>query len=315
MPVSDVVGFSIPTTSGAGAASAPVPSVAASNRSVLLNLLNNGPPGSSAGTAAPMKIWPRGLVLTGNMCLANSVLWILVYRPSFHRFFSERRKHLAGIVVGSQREDSKATPLVDAAVHILKEFVPDPPASNRAEKAKDKEREDHLFDELDSFIPTYVYDAIKEKKSLARIISLSPKQSQKTAGEGQTQGGEWLEVGKKNKAVTTRINLRWQTRIPHQRDSVTIEGWRSLQWDIQPENVKTLEDALQHISHPQQQVLIEALSPVLILHMKRFLYDAKVDDVVKVSKQVAFPPKLEMGFGMAERAASWIMVMPLHSDP
>ncbi|KAJ8480867.1 hypothetical protein ONZ51_g6373 [Trametes cubensis] len=326
LPVSNVVGFSIPATSGSGATTAPV-SVAASNRNELLNLLNNGPTGSSAGTAAAMKIRPRGLVNTGNMCFANAVLQIL-------------------------REGSKATPLVDATIQFLKEFVPDPPVSNGASKAKGKEREDDLFDELDSFIPTYVYDAMKEKKRFASMIgghqedaeeflgffldtleeellsisqSLSPKEPPKPSEEGQTQDGEWLEVGKKNKAVTTRTakstdspitrifggKFRSTLRTPHQRDSVTIEDWRSLQLDIQPENVKTLQDALQHISHPQQvqiniptrptaidatqQVLIEALPPVLILHMKRFLYDTKVGDVVKVGKQVAFSPELEIG--------------------
>lgn len=116
----------------------------------------------------------------------------------------------------------------------------------------------------------------------------------------------------------TRIfggKFRSTLRTPHQRDSVTIEDWRSLQLDIQPENVKSLRDALQHISQPQpvqisiptrpgaildatQQVLIEALPPVLILHMKRFLYDTNVRDVVKLGKQVSFSPELEISPGM-----------------
>ncbi|OSD08397.1 cysteine proteinase [Trametes coccinea BRFM310] len=356
LPVSNVVGFSIPATSGPNGATTPGASLASANRNELLNLLNNGPSGSSANVAAAMKIRPRGLVNTGNMCFANAVLQILVYCPPFHRFFSELRKHLAGPVVGSQREGSKATPLVDATIQFLKEFVPDPPAPGADSKAKGKEREDDLFDELDSFIPTYVYDAMKEKKRFANMIgghqedaeeflgffldtleeellsisqSLSPKEPAKdTTEDAQTQDGEWLEVGKKNKAVTTRSTkstdspitrifggkFRSTLRTPYQRDSVTIEDWRSLQLDIQPENVKTLRDALQHISHPQQvqisiptrptpidatqQVLIEALPPVLILHMKRFLYDTKVGDVVKLGKQVSFSPELEIASGM-----------------
>ncbi|KAI0362620.1 cysteine proteinase [Trametes cingulata] len=352
LPISNVVGFSIPATSGASAPSAPGAAIATANRNELLNLFNKGPSGSSANIAASMKIRPRGLVNTGNMCFANAVLQILVYCPPFHRFFSELRKHLAGPVVGSQREGTKATPLVDATIQFLKEFVPDPPAAGTDPKAKGKEREEDLFDELDSFIPTYVYDAMKEKKRFANMIgghqedaeeflgffldtleeellsisqSLSPKEPAKAPEEPPMQDGEWLEVGKKNKTVTTRTakstdspitrifggKFRSTLRTPHQRDSVTIEDWRSLQLDIQPENVKSLRDALQHISHPQpvqitiptrpgaildatQQVLIEALPPVLILHMKRFLYDTKVGDVVKVGKQVSFTPELEI---------------------
>ncbi|KAM5538092.1 hypothetical protein V8D89_008289 [Ganoderma adspersum] len=351
LPVSNVVGISVPAATGVGASSTAAASAAAGNRSELLQLLNDGPLGSSANFAAAMKIRPRGLVNTGNMCFANAVLQILIYCPPFHRFFSELKKHLAGPVVGSQREGTKATPLVDATIQFLKEFVPDPPANtNTNSKSKGKEREDDIFDELDSFIPTYVYDAMKEKKRFANMIgghqedaeeflgffldtleeellsiaqSLQPKEPPKSPEEPQGDG--WLEVGKKNKAVATRTakstespitrifggKFRSTLRAPHQRESVTIEDWRSLQLDIQPENVKSLRDALQHISHPQpvqisiptrpgalldaqQQVLIDALPPVLILHMKRFLYDTKVGDVVKVGKQVSFASELDV---------------------
>ncbi|KAI0823573.1 hypothetical protein BC628DRAFT_1324887 [Trametes gibbosa] len=351
LPVSNVVGFSVPAHFNGNTSTSSNLSVAAVNRNELLRLLNDGPSGSATNAAAAMKIRPRGLVNTGNMCFANAVLQIFVYCPPFHRFFLELRKHLAGPVVGSQHEGTRATPLVDATIQFLKEFVPDQPPSNDS-KAKGKEREDDIFDELDSFIPTYVYDAMKEKKRFANMItghqedaeeflgffldtleeellsisqSVSPMEPVAVLEEPQLPDGEWLEVGKKNKTVTTRTakstespitrifggKFRSTLRTPHQRDSVTIEDWRSLQLDIQPENVKSLRDALQHISHPQpvqisiptrpgaileatQQVLIEALPKVLILHMKRFLYDTKVGDVVKVGKQVSFSPELEI---------------------
>ncbi|KAF8463235.1 hypothetical protein DFH94DRAFT_640488 [Russula ochroleuca] len=38
---------------------------------------------------------------------------------------------------------------------------------------------------------------------------------------------------------------------------------------------------------------IEVLPPVLVLHLKQFLYDAAVDDIVKISKPVQFVPELE----------------------
>ena len=73
----------------------------------------------------------------------------------------------------------------------------------------------------------------------------------------------------------------------------------------------TIKDALQYISsshsveitsptrpgqviEASRQELIEALPPVLILHLKRFLYDTNVKDVVKIGKQVAFGPELEI---------------------
>jgi ubiquitin carboxyl-terminal hydrolase 10 len=128
--------------------------------------------------------------------------------------------------------------------------------------------------------------------------------------------------------------FRSTVRAPNQPDTVTIEDWRSLQLDIQVrfpsslsthtyvlvtdtfklfqkhDSVHTIEDALARISHLQpvqsvrlasseasQQVLIEALPPVLVLHLKRFLYDAAADGIVKISKPVQFAPELEIPLG------------------
>ena len=79
---------------------------------------------------------------------------------------------------------------------------------------------------------------------------------------------------------------------------------------VQPDSVQAVKDALAHISQLQlvqvsqlnpsdvtQQVQIEALPSVLVLHLKRFLYDAAVDGIVKVSKPVLFAPELEIPLG------------------
>lgn len=43
------------------------------------------------------------------------------------------------------------------------------------------------------------------------------------------------------------------------------------------------------------------LPPVLVLHLKRFLYDTTVNDVVKLSKKIAFGTELEIPKGMRGR--------------
>jgi ubiquitin carboxyl-terminal hydrolase 10 len=127
--------------------------------------------------------------------------------------------------------------------------------------------------------------------------------------------------------------FRSTVRGPDRADTFTIENWRSLHLDIQVcfpspipthkyvlvtdiellqkhDSVCTIEDALAHISHLQpvqlgpsgssaasQQVLVEGLSPVLVLHLKRFLYNAEADDIVKISKPVQFAPELEIPHG------------------
>ncbi|KAG2353423.1 hypothetical protein BDR07DRAFT_1433334 [Suillus spraguei] len=100
--------------------------------------------------------------------------------------------------------------------------------------------------------------------------------------------------------------------VPHQKDSVVVKDWSSLRLDTQRDTIHTIKDALTHIYTPQsvqvtsvtrpgatldatQQVHIESLPPILILHLNRFLYDANEGGVAKVGKQVVFAPELEVG--------------------
>ncbi|KAJ3530235.1 hypothetical protein NM688_g7738 [Phlebia brevispora] len=340
LPTSSVVGFSIPAGLQNGSASHSTSSANAV-RPELLNLLNAGP----TGHASPPRICPRGLINTGNMCFANAVLQVLVYCQPFYRLFTELGKYLES---NTQKDGPKTTPLVDATIQFLKEFEPKKPDVDPRSKGKERQED---FDDLDSFIPTYVYDVMKEKKRFAsmvgghqedaeeflgffldtleeELLSLSQASIAPKAEEPRehTQDDGWMEVGKRNRLVMTRTvrsaespitrifggKFRSTLKAPHQRDSVTVEDWRSLRLDIQREQVHTIQDALQFISTPHsveitsptrpgvvieasRQELVEALPPVLILHLKRFLYDTNVGDVVKIGKHVTFGPDLEIG--------------------
>ncbi|KAJ7895001.1 hypothetical protein B0H14DRAFT_3854218 [Mycena olivaceomarginata] len=140
----------------------------------------------------------------------------------------------------------------------------------------------------------------------------------------ETEDGR-LEVGRKNRTVVTRTvksaespitrifggRFRSTLRAPGQKDSVIVEDWRSLRLDIQCDGIHTIADTLALISHPQtvqmshpsrpgiivnasQRILIVALPPILILHVKRFCYDTAVGGVVKVGRRVAFGSELEV---------------------
>jgi ubiquitin carboxyl-terminal hydrolase 10 len=78
----------------------------------------------------------------------------------------------------------------------------------------------------------------------------------------------------------------------------------------QSDSVQTIDDALAHFSKPQpvevgefssseasQQVLLEALPPVLVLHLKRFVYDAATDGINKIGKPIRFAPEFEIPQG------------------
>jgi ubiquitin carboxyl-terminal hydrolase 10 len=106
-------------------------------------------------------------VNSGNMCFANAVLQVLVYTPPFYKLFSDLDKLLVGPVVGQKQ---KGTPLVDAVVSFLKEFVieeekkPTQTGGRGHGKGKEIDREEQEETVIDSFLPTYVYDATKENR-------------------------------------------------------------------------------------------------------------------------------------------------------
>ena len=136
-------------------------------------------------------------------------------------------------------------------------------------------------------------------------------------------GAGWLEVGKRQRTNVVRSaetresavsrlfggTIRSVLHTPGQKDSVTLEPYQPLQLDVQSSEVLTISDALRHISQPEtvlgvwsaargsnvdatKQVYIETFPPVLILHLKRFVYDGAEQSVVKRSKPVAYGVEL-----------------------
>ena len=62
-------------------------------------------------------------------------------------------------------------------------------------------------------------------------------------------------------------------------------------------------------SEANQQLLLEALPPVLVLYLERFLYDAATGGIDKISKPVQFTPELEIPPG-----TGFSFVFPLASQ-
>ncbi|PFH48346.1 hypothetical protein AMATHDRAFT_65707 [Amanita thiersii Skay4041] len=215
LPTSNVVGISIPASTMAGISSSSSSSgvtggggsaSSGGKTASLLALLSSGVgSGSGGGYAAAaagasaggqMYIRSRGLVNSGNMCFANSVLQVLLYCAPFQKLFTELGRLLPASsgVDGKEKEEAvdERTPLVNAIVEFVKEFVVDSREWGKKEgvgerrgngsallngysqawgKGKEKERDmlDNNADDEDfwvgeSFIPTCVYDAMKEKK-------------------------------------------------------------------------------------------------------------------------------------------------------
>ncbi|KAF1913452.1 hypothetical protein BDU57DRAFT_520318 [Ampelomyces quisqualis] len=161
----------------------------------------------------------------------------------------------------------------------------------------------------------------------AHIIK-SDKQSQAADGvaspsrdrPGSVDSG-WQEVGAKQKSANTQSSgaiefetpitkifggkLRSEYKKPGEKASVTLEPYQPLQLDIGEPNINNISDALKNLTRLEtldgaargarastKQVHIESLPPVLILHLKRFHYDAHGPQ--KIWKKVGYPLELEI---------------------
>jgi len=108
------------------------------------------------------------------MCFANAVLQVLVYCSPFQRLFIELGKLLLSCSPSPSTNGhahKSQTPFIDATVHFLREFIDD----TQLAAAKGKERE--VCDqeqENESFLPWYVYDAMKENKRFESMRVRAP---------------------------------------------------------------------------------------------------------------------------------------------
>lgn len=142
------------------------------------------------------------------------------------------------------------------------------------------------------------------------------------------EGGDgWLEVGPRQRSAVTRSSghshtlspvtkifggqLRSELRVPGNKNSVTLEPYQPLQLDIGSPEVRNIIDALKGLTRPEvlhgdfnsphgkdvratKQVFIESVPPVLILHLKRFQFDAEgYGGTVKIWKKVGYPLEFE----------------------
>ena len=113
---------------------------------------------------------------TASMCLANAVLQLLVNSPPLWDMFRDLKgQHGAG----SSEIGGGATPLVDATVKFFEEFMNrekhSPPTQRPLRqltggKMREDGEEEKEPDVVDSFETTYIYDAIKEKRQLKRLL-------------------------------------------------------------------------------------------------------------------------------------------------
>jgi ubiquitin carboxyl-terminal hydrolase 10 len=112
------------------------------------------------------------------MCSANAVLQLLVHSRPFWELFRELGDLKESRGAGVSETSDDATRLVDATLKFFEEFMlkeePPPPQQPLQQIAGGKLREDEdatkEHDAVDSFEPTYIYDAMKEKRQLKAFL-------------------------------------------------------------------------------------------------------------------------------------------------
>ena len=114
---------------------------------------------------------------TRNICFANAVLQLLVNLPPSRNPLTELCDLKGKRSVRVSETGGGATPLVDATVRFFKEFMVEeeslsmqqqsPPATGKISRADEEKEDDEV---VDSFEPTYMYDAMKEKRQLKPLL-------------------------------------------------------------------------------------------------------------------------------------------------
>uniref|UniRef100_A0A1A7Z7X2 Ubiquitin carboxyl-terminal hydrolase n=1 Tax=Iconisemion striatum TaxID=60296 RepID=A0A1A7Z7X2_9TELE len=141
--------------------------------------------------------------------------------------------------------------------------------------------------------------------------------------EEEESEDEWEQVGPRNKTSVTRQadfvrtpitdifggHIRSVVYQQNSKESATLQPFFTLQLDIQSEKIRTVQEALEtlvaresvqgYTSKTKQEieisrrVTLEELPPVLVLHLKRFVFE-KTGGCQKLTKNIDYPVDLEI---------------------
>ena len=173
--------FSTASTSNPFLPSSPPPShVPPLSNTELLSLLSGTVPSHPSGNASLPLHRVRGLVNTGSMDFANTVLQLLVHSPPFRNLFRELGNLKEQRGAGRLLTGGGATPVLDATVRFLEEFrhkepPPTQQPSQQAARGKPREDEDENKENtlMGPFEPTYLYGVMKKQRQLKILLVCS----------------------------------------------------------------------------------------------------------------------------------------------
>lgn len=253
-----------------------------------------------------------GMKNRGNTCFMNAILQALLHLPVFSEM-------ILNIVPYYEMSDLLKSPLLESFALLISEcnrtrksIMPDNfyarlLSLKRFSTASNLETQQDVHEFLLFLIEELHQEMIQCRKEKAID----------TVSNINDDSNEWMQItGKKNRSGTTRTHSFMQMntpigklfegsfqsilRIAYQKDSVTYETFRSIEIDIEPNSINSLEDALMYFTRIERidhsitkQTLFQYLPHVLIIQLKRFIWKSS-RGVIKLEKWIRFPRYLSL---------------------
>ncbi|CAF0751485.1 unnamed protein product [Rotaria sordida] len=179
-----------------------------------------------------------------------------------------------------------------------------------------------LLSELHEEICSILYNTAINKND--ESLTTSDVTATISAHNGEEKSEDWLQVGKRNRTHVLRTNeirksliadifagkFRSTVHITGNQKSVIHEPFFTLSLDIKDPKITSLDEALMRFCeqstlsdyidsktrqnvHTNKTMLIEQLPPILIIHLKCFLYDES-DGTKKINKSINYTVNLTL---------------------
>uniref|UniRef100_A0A9J7X0G5 ubiquitinyl hydrolase 1 n=1 Tax=Cyprinus carpio carpio TaxID=630221 RepID=A0A9J7X0G5_CYPCA len=268
----------------------------------------------------PVSLQPRGLINKGNWCYINANNFLFVSNinmPVPSKAKQQGNKIMKDLRVGVSFEPTYIYKLLT----LIK--------SSLSEKGRQEDAEEYLGFILNGLHEEML--ALKKLLSPQEEKAPTPNGPESQSGveegpaEEEEEGSddEWEQVGPRNKTSITRQadfirtpitdifggHIRSVVYQQSSKESATLQPFFTLQLDIQSEKIRTVQEALEvlvaresvqgYTTKSKQEieisrrVTLEELPPVLVLHLKRFVFE-KTGGCQKLVKNIDYPVDLEI---------------------